>query len=127
MDNIELKQKLGLNLSGHDPDVQFATVMYIAYKTIAINTKMTVKRLKALLCVEYLIKEEVLEAALSALVSRSMFACVKRWRDPDKPIVEMCLSIADPQPAEFTEWIKRAEFKYRELSVFDPPMYHHKE
>ncbi len=127
MDTIDLKQKLGLNLSGRDPDAHFATVMYISYKTILANTRMTVKKLKALLCVEYLIKEDVLESAVSTLVSRSLFACVKRWRDPDKPINDMSISIVEPIPVEFAEWLSRTEIKYPELSVFDPPIYHHKE
>jgi hypothetical protein len=126
MDTIELKQRLGLRLSGQDPEAQFATIMYLAYKTISSNTRLTLKKLKALLCVEYLIKEDALESAVSALVSRSMFACVKRWRDPDRPIEDMMLSISDPCPEEFKQWKSRTEDKYPELSVFDPPIYYHK-
>lgn len=127
MDIIELKQKLGSNLSGQDQDAMFATVMYFAYKTIAANTRMTIKKLKALLCVEYLIKDDVLDGVLSTLVSRSMFACVKRWRDPDRPIGDMCISVTEPPPPEFMEWLVRTETKYPELSVFAPPLYHHKD
>lgn len=127
MDMIEQKQKLGANLSGLDPDAQFATVMYFAYKTIASNTRMTVKKLKALLCVEYLIKEDVLEGALSSLVSRSMFACVKRYRSPERPIDDMSLSLVQPTPEEFGAWLSRAEDKYPELSQFKPPVYVHKD
>ena len=127
MDMIELKQKLGSNLSGQDPDALFATTMYFAYKTISANTRMTVKKLKALLCVEYLIKEDLIDGVLSTLVSRSMFACVKRWRDPERPISDMSISVTEPPPPEFTEWLTRAELKYPELLVFTPPMYHHKD
>jgi hypothetical protein len=127
MDIIEQKQKLGANLSGRDPEAQFATVMYFAYKTISSNTRMTVRKLKALLCVEYLIKEDVLDGVLSSLVSRSMFACVKRWRDPERPIDEMSLSIVSPAPTDFSEWLIRTEGKYPELSMFEPPIYCHKD
>ena len=65
MDTIELKEKLGLNLSGMDREAQFATVLYFAYKTIQANTRMSVRRLKALLCVEYLIKEDLIEGTIS--------------------------------------------------------------
>ena len=122
-----LKQKLGSNLSGVDEDARFASVMYFAYKTLAANRKMTVLKLKALLCVEYLIKEDLLEAAISSLVSRSMFNCVKRWRDPERPIGEMYISVVEPPPPEFEEWLARTEAKYPELSVFVPPIYHHKD
>lgn len=127
MDKIELKQRLGMTLSGHDPEAQFAAVMYMSYKTISANTRMTVKKLKALLCVEYLIKEEMLESAVSTLVSRSMFACVKRWRDPEKPISDMSLSVFEECPVEFQEWLKRTEQKHPELSVFEPPIFFHKD
>lgn len=127
MDTITLKQKLGQNLSGRDEEAMFASVMYFAYKTIAANTKMTVKRLKALLCVEYLVKEETLEAAISTLVSRSMFHCVKRWRDPGRPIDDMSISVVEPPPTEFEQWLERVESKYPELTVFEPPMYCHKD
>lgn len=127
MDTIELKQRLGSNLSGQDPEVMFATVMYFAYKTIRANTRMTVKKLKALLCVEYLIKEDLIDGSLSALVSRSMFNCVKRWRDPDRPINDMSIAVTEPPSREFEEWMVRTEGKYPELSMFVPPMYHHKD
>lgn len=127
MDTIESKQQLGANLSGRDQDAQFVTVMYFAYKTIVANTRMTVRKLKALLCVEYLIKEELLDGVLSALVSRTGFACVKRWRDPERPIEEMSLSAVGPVPEDFVVWLARSVAKYPELEVFEPPLYCHKD
>lgn len=126
MDAIDLKQRLGLNLSGSDKEAQFATVLYFCYKTIACNTQLTVKKLKALLCVEYLISEDLVEAAVSTLVSRSMFNCVTRYRNPERPISDMAISVVKPPPPEFEEWLARTEKKYPELSVFDPPMYQQK-
>jgi hypothetical protein len=89
MDVIEQKQKLSRNLSSADQDAYHTSVMYIVYKTIQANRRLTVNKLKALLCVEYLIKDEMIDGVLSGLVSRSMFACVKRWRNPERPIGEM--------------------------------------
>ena len=127
MDIIEQKEKLGANLSGRDPDAQFSTVMWFAYMTIEANKKMTVRKLKALLCVEYLIKEDVIDGVLSSLVSRSMFACVKRWRDPGKAIDDMALVHVVPVPSDFVQWLNRTKVKYPELSVFEPPIYCHKD
>lgn len=127
MDTIALKEKLGANLSGLDREAQFATVLYFSYKTIQANTRMSVRRLKALLCVEYLIKEDLIEGAISALVSRSMFNCVKRWRDPERPVNDMSISVTEPPPSEFEEWMARTEAKYPELRMFVPPLFHHKD
>lgn len=121
-----MKQRLGLNLSGCDKDAQFATVLYFCYKTVESNTTLTVKKLKALLCVEYLVSEALIEAAVSALVSRSMFNCVTRYRPPDRPVSDMSISVVKPPPVDFVEWLSRAEAKYPELLVFDPPKYQQK-
>ncbi len=126
MDIIALKQKLSFNLCGQEPEDLTITVMYMAYKTIEANKRLKVNQLKALLCVEYLIKEDVIDGVLSGLVSRSMFACVKRWRDPDKSIGDMNLSVTEPPPPEFSEWLRRSEEKYPEFSVFTPPLYQKK-
>ena len=122
-----MKEKLGSNLSGLDKEAQFATVLYFSYLTVKANTRMSVRKLKALLCVEYLIKEDLIEGAISALVSRSMFNCVKRWRDPEKPVNDMSLSATEPPPKEFEEWLQRTEARYPELTVFQPPIFHHKD
>lgn len=128
MDVIDLKQKLGSDLSGQDPEALTATVMYFAYKTISSNKRLTVKKLKALLCVEYLINEGVLDGAIAQLVARGTgFSCVKRWRDPERPISDMAISVIDPPPTEFLNWLSRTEERYPELAVFIPPLYHHKD
>ena len=127
MDTIEQKQKLGANLSGRDSEAQFSTIMWFVYRTIEANKRMTVRKLKALLCVEYLIKEDMIDGVLSSLVSRSMFACVKRWRDPGRPIDDMSLVVNSPAPPEFAEWLARNLEKYPELSQFEPPIYCHKD
>lgn len=126
MDSIDLKQRLGLNLSGCDKDALFATVLYFCYRTIEHNTTLTVKKLKALLCVEYLLSESLVEAAVSVLISRSMFNCVTRYRPPDRPVSDMSISVVKPPPVEFEEWLLRTEARYPELLVFDPPKYQQK-
>lgn len=126
MDIIALKQKLSFNLSGQDPELQHLTVLYMCYKTIEANKRLTVNQLKALLCVEYLIRDSALEGALSGLVSRSMFACVKRWRDPKLDLGSMNLSVNEPPPKDFVEWLHRSNTLHPELAVFEPPMYQRK-
>lgn len=126
IDTISLKQKLSSNLCGHATDDLTTTVMYMAYRTIEANRRLRVNHLKAMLCVEYLIKEDVLDGVLSGLISRSMFACVKRWRDPDKTVGDMNLSVTEPPPPEFSEWLRRAEEEHPEFAVFTPPIYQRK-
>lgn len=126
MDIIELKQKLSYNLSNQDSELYHMTVMYLCYKTIEANKRLTVNQLKALLCVEYMIRDNALEGALSGLVSRSMFACVKRWRDPKLEVGNMNLSVTEPPPPEFVEWLTRSSSQHPELSVFEPPIFQRK-
>lgn len=125
-DPIQLKQKLCFNLSGQDAELHHTTVLYIVYRTIERNKKLTVNKLKALLSAEYLLSDALIEGALSGLVSRSMFACVKRWRNPQRPVGDMQIYVTEPPPDEFVEWLARTEAKHPELKVFDPPVYQHK-
>lgn len=125
-DPIELKQKLSFNLSGQDAELHHTTVMYMVYRTIEKNKKLTVNKLKALLSAEYLLGDAVIEGALSGLVSRSMFACVKRWRNPNRPVGDMQIYVTEPPPDEFIEWLSRAEGRHPEFRVFVPPIYQHK-
>lgn len=126
MNVLDLKQKLSFNLGNLDKENGHTTVLYMVYKTIEANKRLTVKAVKALLCVEYLIPEENIDSALAGLISRSMFDCVKRWKNPSKGVSDMQVSITEPPPEEFKQWLARAEDTYPELSMFKPPIFQYK-
>lgn len=124
-DPIELKQRLGYALARRD-EVHHMAVMYVVYKTLEKNTQLTLNRLKALLTVEYMIPEESINGALAALISRSMFNCVTRYKSPDKSIDEMQVSVTKPPPEEFLVWLARVSESHPEFTVFDPPVFKYK-
>ena len=126
MDVIDLKHRLSCGLASEDSTVRHSIVMYMVYNTIKANERLTVNSVKALLCGEYLVPETVIDAAIAGLISRSMFACVKRWKDPGQPVGRMKVSVTEPPPSEFLEWLRRTEEKMPELKVFDPPIYQHR-
>lgn len=125
VDSVTLKQQFGV-LMGKRDDSYHIAVMYIVYKTIEVNSQITINRLKALLTTEYLIEESVIDGAIASLMSRSMFDCVSRWRNPGKPVGETQLSITKPPPEEFCKWMTRTTDQYPELSVFIPPVFQYK-
>lgn len=126
LDSIALKQRLSFNLSGQDPEALHTTALYLVYKTIETNRRLTLKSLKALLMVEFMLEDQVIEGALSGLMSVSMFNCVKRWQQPNKTIEHLLISVTEPPPAEFEVWLKRAEDQHPELRMLKPPKYQQK-
>lgn len=125
-DVIDLKHRLCCGLASDDAAVRHSVVLYMVYNTIKANERLTVNSVKALLCAEYLVTETAVDAAIAGLISRSMFACVKRWKDSGQPVGNMKVSVTEPPPDEFLEWLRRTEEKMPELKVFDPPIYQHK-
>lgn len=127
LDSIELKHRLSCALASEDTSVRHATIMYMVYSTIKANERLTVNSVKALLCGEYLIAENAIDAAIAGLISRSMFACVKRWKAPGRPVGDMQVSVTEPPPPEFLEWLRRIGEKMPELLIFVAPIYQHKQ
>ena len=126
MDKIELKQRFSCGLASEDSTIKHSIVLYMVYTTIKANERLTVNSVKALLCGEYMLSEQAVDAAIAGLISRSMFACVKRWKAPGRPIGDMQVSVTEPPPNEFIEWLRRTEEKMPELQIFIPPIYQHK-
>ena len=126
LDSIELKHRLSCGLASDDPKVKHTIVLYMVYHTIKANERLTVNSVKALLCGEYMVAESSIDAAIAGLISRSMFNCVERWKASGRTIGEMLVSVTEPPPNEFTEWLRRAEDKMPELKVFTSPIYLHK-
>lgn len=124
--DLMLKQQFGV-LMGKRDDSYHVAVMYLVYKTIEVNSQITINRLKALLTTEYLIEDGVIEGAITSLMSRSMFDCVSRWRNPGKPVGETQLSITKPPPDEFCKWLSMTTTQYPELLVFIPPVFKYKQ
>lgn len=127
LDVVDLKHRLSCDLASEDSVTKHTTVMYMVYMTIKANERLTVNSVKALLCSEYLVAEQAIDAAIAGLISRSMFACVKRWKAPGRPIGDMQVSVTEPPPPEFLEWLRRSEEKMPELSIFVAPLYQHKQ
>lgn len=125
-DKIDLKHRFSCGLASDDQSRRHAIVMYMVYTTIKANERLTVNSVKALLCGEYMLSENAVDAAIAGLISRSMFACVKRWKAPGRPIGDMQVSVTEPPPHEFIEWLRRTEEKMPELNIFIPPIYQHK-
>lgn len=126
LDVISMKHKFSCVLASDDLEVRHSAVVYMTYMTIKANEKLTVNSVKALLCSEYLLPETSIDAAIAGLISRSMFACVRRWRASGRPIGDTQVSVTEPPPAEFLEWLRRTEVQLPELKIFNPPIYQYK-
>jgi hypothetical protein len=123
---ILTKTKFACCLATEDPEARNIFTMYMVYKTVEHNRRLTINSVKALLTCEYMLSEVAIDAALAGLVSRSTFACVNRWKAPGKHVGTTQLSVVSPVPPTFSEWLDWVETQYPELLVFSPPEFRYK-
>ena len=120
-DEAAMKQSVVRNL-GESGDAHTVTLLYIIYRTIEANPRITVARLKTLLQQEYFLTDKDIDSGLAGLVSPSLFNVVSRWRNPKRPIEDTVLTVRENNP-EFSDWIKTQLGEYQELAVIRPPIF----
>lgn len=114
------KQSVVKNLSDSG-DAHTVTALYLVYKTIAANSRITVGRLKKLLQQDYFLVDKDIDAALAGLVSPSLFNVVSRWKNPKRGIEDTVLT-AKPNE-EFEAWLETTVDEYPELKIIQPPIF----
>lgn len=117
-----LKQRLIENLSSTG-DANSTTVIYLVFKTIQSNPRISVNRLNTLLGEEYFLTAQTINSAVAGLVSRSMFNAVSRWRNPKRDILDTQVTARETLPPEFQNWLSDAEQTFPELLIFQAPVY----
>lgn len=118
MDNIGAKEKFSFNLLHPEHRAFDITILYMVYKTVERNTSITINQLKWVLENEYLIRENIIDGALSSLTSKSLFACISRWSPPTNA---NATHLRTKKSADFDKWLAQSLKDYPELSIFTPP------
>jgi len=99
-------------------------VLYIVYKTIRANKRLTLNQLRHLLFGELLLNPSLVDGAVSVLASKSMFNCVGMYQIKavrPEALPNFHLDVKENQ--EFLSWIREVELEHPEFLLFDPPIY----
>jgi hypothetical protein len=99
-------------------------VIYIVYKTLKANGRLTLNQLRHLLFGDLLLSPTLVEGAVSVLSSRSMFNCVSMYQlkmTRPEALPNFHLDVKDNP--EFLEWLSETEHDHPEFLQFDPPIY----
>lgn len=118
------KQTVVRNLS-EAGDAHTVTALYLVYKTIEANPRITVSRLKKLLQQEYFLSDKEIDSSLAGLVSPSLFNAVSRWQNPKRGIEDTVLSVRSDN-SEFEGWLASTRDSYPELGIIRAPVFQYK-
>ena len=119
-----LKQTVVRNLS-EAGDAHTVTSLYLVYKTIEANPRITVSRLKKLLQQEYFLSDKEIDSSLAGLVSQSLFNAVSRWQNPKRGIEDTVLSVR-ANNADFQSWVDATVSAHPELAIIVPPVFQYR-
>ena len=119
-----MKQTVVRNLNDTG-DAHTVTSLYLVYKTIEANPRITVARLKRLLQQEYFLSDKEIDSSLAGLVSSSLFNAVSRWQNPKRNIEDTVLSVR-ANNEEFDNWLDTTKASYPELSIIRAPVFQYR-
>lgn len=118
------KNKLAGILSNTTSIEYQRAVIYIVYRTIESNRRITLNRLKHLLLGDLLFSSQLVDGAVAVLSSKSIFASVSMFQIKSSGVPNFHLDIKPTE--EFIRWLSVTEFLLPELVHYTPPIYIHR-
>lgn len=114
------RAQIVFNMISDEPAVRAKTNLYMTFRVIERNPRITINQLRWLMRNEYAMDADTLDRIVSSFVSPHMLGCVAKWQFPNKKDVSHLTVRPDHEIAEFRAWLAELEVENPELLAFVP-------